>query len=269
MLYTKLNFTFCVILSGVRPYKCDVCGVAFAQKNNLKRHMQVHNGAFTYKCPAPTCNFATKRREMLKAHMVHHGSLQYQCRLCSNAYFLYPGDLRKHIVKSHKNLGPEQQDHLALLGKLNDTEMQQNKLNAGNMLLGNADSNSSVSGSVGRWRHTNYRGRGSSHKGSVRLQASTSSENASFTERQYGSSFDDGEEMPGDGCVTDKMAESSEECIDLDEYEEDGDEEYEEEFMAYDQDRNFDSEVKQEILDSDDYDCSQHADCDEGKGVGA
>ncbi len=227
--------------------------------------MQVHNGAFTYKCPAPTCNFATKRREMLKAHMVHHGSLQYQCRLCSNAYFLYPGDLRKHIVKSHRNLGPEQQDHLALLGKLNDTEMQQNKLNAGNMLLSAGDSNSSVSGSVGRWRHANYRVRGNSRNESVRFQASMSSEH--FTQGQYGSSFPDGEETPGDGCVSDKMAASSEDCIDLDEYEEDGEEEYEEEFMAYDQDKNFDSEVKQEMLDSDDYDCSQQDDCDEGKGV--
>ena len=77
------------VVAGVRPYKCELCGVAFAQKNNLTRHMQVHGGRFQYKCSYDTCNFATRRYEVFKRHMMQHGSLPYQCRLCDKAYFFH------------------------------------------------------------------------------------------------------------------------------------------------------------------------------------
>jgi len=76
----------CVVV-GIRPYKCEMCGVAFTQKNNLTRHMQIHGGKFQYKCSYDTCNFATRRYEVFKQHMMQHGSLPFQCRLCDSAYF--------------------------------------------------------------------------------------------------------------------------------------------------------------------------------------
>ena len=80
------NILICVIV-GDRPYRCELCGVSFTQKNNLTRHMQIHGGRFRYKCSYDTCNFATRRYESFKQHMVQHGPMPYQCRLCDKSYF--------------------------------------------------------------------------------------------------------------------------------------------------------------------------------------
>lgn len=68
--------------TGVRPYKCDYCPMAFTQKNNLTRHMKVHGPQFLFKCPFELCEYETRRRETVKPHMMTHGAIHFQCRMC-------------------------------------------------------------------------------------------------------------------------------------------------------------------------------------------
>uniref|UniRef100_A0A182RLV2 C2H2-type domain-containing protein n=1 Tax=Anopheles funestus TaxID=62324 RepID=A0A182RLV2_ANOFN len=51
-----------------RDFKCDICGKAFLEKNNLKGHMRIHNG-----------------------------DRKYACSLCSKT-FLFAGTLRCHVL---------------------------------------------------------------------------------------------------------------------------------------------------------------------------
>ena len=84
------GYQFCIslfLIVGDRPYRCELCSVSFTQKNNLTRHMQIHGGRFRYKCSYDTCNFATRRYESFKQHMIQHGVMPYQCRLCDMSYF--------------------------------------------------------------------------------------------------------------------------------------------------------------------------------------
>lgn len=263
------------MFSGVKPYKCEICGVAFAQKNNLTRHMQVHSDSFTYQCPVPNCDYATKRRDMLKSHMLQHGSLQYQCRMCSNAYFMYPGDLRKHIVKSHKNLGPEQQGYLAQLGKLNDIEMHRNQTNANDTIGSDAPTKATrqfgararFANKAGGERQSSYCNSSDAYRPAASSMGDVSADGEEF------GSFDElaDDSAMENGYLADKLVAGLEDCIDLDEYEEeDGEEEDleeddEESGMDCAQGGNFGSELKKEMLDSDNFYRNRAADSDNRK----
>lgn len=131
--------------TGDRPHRCELCGLSFTQKNNLTRHMQVHGGRFRYKCSYDTCNFATRRYESFKQHMLQHGPMPYQCRLCDKSYFLTECNLRKHISRMHGDLVADQQQELLAMGRLSSAILAEKE----------ASTVSTSSGSVGpkhRWQ---------------------------------------------------------------------------------------------------------------------
>lgn len=53
--------------SKQKPYQCEVCGQAFSQNKNLRRHAALHNpSADPEKCPL--CSYQTNRSDKFKAH---------------------------------------------------------------------------------------------------------------------------------------------------------------------------------------------------------
>ena len=38
------------LLTGEKPYKCDICGNQFSRRSALRRHARIHNGENPYKC---------------------------------------------------------------------------------------------------------------------------------------------------------------------------------------------------------------------------
>lgn len=60
------------IFSGERPFKCHICGVAFTQKGNLRRHYKIHSDEKPFQCPI--CSYRCRRRDALNGHMrIHSG----------------------------------------------------------------------------------------------------------------------------------------------------------------------------------------------------
>lgn len=76
---------YCRSHTGERPYKCNICGVAFTQKGNLRRHMKIHSDEKPYKCHI--CNYKCRRRDALNGHMRIHSDIRpYRCQFCGRSY---------------------------------------------------------------------------------------------------------------------------------------------------------------------------------------
>lgn len=41
---------FCGVITGEKPFECDVCDMRFIQKYHLERHKRVHSGEKPYQC---------------------------------------------------------------------------------------------------------------------------------------------------------------------------------------------------------------------------
>ena len=62
-----LSFLFPV---GERPFKCHICGKAFKQSSDLKKHVNLHTGTFQFKCEE--CNMEFRRGDALRKHKLGH-----------------------------------------------------------------------------------------------------------------------------------------------------------------------------------------------------
>uniref|UniRef100_H2YH50 C2H2-type domain-containing protein n=1 Tax=Ciona savignyi TaxID=51511 RepID=H2YH50_CIOSA len=68
-----------------RPFKCTVCGVAFTQKGNLRRHYKIHSEEKPFQCPV--CSYRCRRRDALNGHMRIHSDVRpYRCVYCARSY---------------------------------------------------------------------------------------------------------------------------------------------------------------------------------------
>lgn len=64
-----------------KDYVCVECGVAFAQYNTLKRHIDTVHRAFRVICPVENCGFSMKRKERFNRHLIkYHPDLDEQAR---------------------------------------------------------------------------------------------------------------------------------------------------------------------------------------------
>ena len=70
------------------------------KSDNLRRHLQRHEGRRDHKCES--CGKAFFASSGLKKHVdtVHKGLKPYQCSFCNTAYG-QNGDLKRHVKRCH------------------------------------------------------------------------------------------------------------------------------------------------------------------------
>ena len=67
-----------------KPYKCDDCQYATANKYSLARHLTTHTGEKPYKCDE--CQFTAADKSSLTRHLtIHTGENPYKCDECQYA----------------------------------------------------------------------------------------------------------------------------------------------------------------------------------------
>lgn len=71
--------------TGERPYRCDLCPSAFAQKTNLDNHMRRHTGQKPYTCEP--CQKSFHSACALNSHKRRHDTTKlFKCELCDGAF---------------------------------------------------------------------------------------------------------------------------------------------------------------------------------------
>lgn len=60
--------------SGIKPFQCSYCEKAYAQSNDLKKHLRVHLGPNIFKCDIDDCTEAFPKLVQLKSHKMLHYS---------------------------------------------------------------------------------------------------------------------------------------------------------------------------------------------------
>ena len=66
------------IHNGEDPYKCDVCLKQFNRKGNLTKHQVVHTGRKSYKCDV-CFKYFTEKGSLIKHQVIHTGNKPYIC----------------------------------------------------------------------------------------------------------------------------------------------------------------------------------------------
>ena len=88
--------------------KCPHCGVRFANKSKLARHMRSHSGLKPFGCQL--CGKAYGDRGSLNAHTAsHEGAKPFVCELCGRQY-THKGSFKSHM-RTHTGDRPFQCDH--------------------------------------------------------------------------------------------------------------------------------------------------------------
>ncbi|XP_066499355.1 uncharacterized protein [Hoplias malabaricus] len=87
----------------LRPHNCWICGSRFLSQEDLKFHVDSHEGndPECFKCLQ--CNYRCKRWSSLKEHMFNHqGTKPYKCDLC-NYTSVYKKDVIRHSAVHSKD----------------------------------------------------------------------------------------------------------------------------------------------------------------------
>ena len=76
----KTNFP----LTNRKIFSCAECGKQFSSNGNLKRHVEVHTGKFSYYCKI--CRRGFNNDSNFKSHMRAHEGLKYNCEYCTKSF---------------------------------------------------------------------------------------------------------------------------------------------------------------------------------------
>ncbi|XP_066253936.1 zinc finger protein 501-like [Euwallacea similis] len=77
------------------PFKCNICGKAFAHGGNYKMHLRIHSNERPFKCPV--CEKGCRQAQDLEKHMrTHTGERPHKCGFCPKA-FATSSNLTAHI----------------------------------------------------------------------------------------------------------------------------------------------------------------------------
>lgn len=88
-----------------RPFKCNQCERAFAQKSGLEAHLKLHTGERPYECHI--CGRAFKLKAQLQTHeRVHSGERPFGCKICGKL-FRQQCHVVQHL-RSHTDEKPHQ-----------------------------------------------------------------------------------------------------------------------------------------------------------------
>lgn len=112
---------------GLKPFACDVCGKAFADKRNMNLHKKLHQPTISSidlndyierdecveivltkeqlaKIECPICKLTFNRKHTLKRHIQIHEGKRYQCKFCEKS-FHNVHRYRWHRKVHHPDLG--------------------------------------------------------------------------------------------------------------------------------------------------------------------
>ena len=82
-----------------KPYQCTECGRKFAQKDNMKKHLQTHTKEKPYKCIE--CDKRFTQKDNMKKHVLRHAGIKSnKCNFCQYSC-TDRADLKKHVERVH------------------------------------------------------------------------------------------------------------------------------------------------------------------------
>ncbi|CAH2042129.1 unnamed protein product, partial [Iphiclides podalirius] len=92
------------IHTGEKPFRCMVCGEAFAHSAGLAVHKRKHTGQKPYQCILCPRSFRTAGH--LQYHVRKHtGAKNFECHTCGRA-FITRSDLKQHLAQQPTTLMP-------------------------------------------------------------------------------------------------------------------------------------------------------------------
>jgi KRAB domain-containing zinc finger protein len=99
----KGNFILLFIANNhvYKPYKCDICGKGFRQREDLQRHIRTHTEDKPYKFDI--CDKGFGQNQNLQRHIrIHTGDKPYKCDICGKG-FNKNSNLKGHLMLGIKN----------------------------------------------------------------------------------------------------------------------------------------------------------------------
>lgn len=104
------------LTTGVKPFECLTCGVAWADARSLKRHVRTHTGERPYVCPV--CNEAYIDARTLRKHMTKFHRDYVPCKIM----------LEKDTLQFH-NQGTQVEHAISILAA--DVQEQETEISVG------------------------------------------------------------------------------------------------------------------------------------------